>query len=313
MDASRLDFNLLSVLDALLAEQSVTRAAARLNLSPSATSGSLSRLRDFFGDELLTRAGRRLVRTPLGDSLQPAIRDCLLHVQATLEIRPKFAPATACRNFRLMMSDYASTVLMPQVGRRLERDAPGVTLELLAMSEEPWEALDRGDLDFLILPECFVRDAHPSAVLFADEYVCVLAAGHPDIGMEISLEQFCSLGHVITRVGNQRPPTVDARFFERLGHERRIELIAPSFASVPHLLVGTRRIAVMHRRLADIYCRMLPLKIVPSPLPMPAIVERVQWHRHRETDPGRVWLEALLHAAVAGDAAPATPSDAVYG
>jgi len=299
MAHSRLDLNLLTALDALLAEQSVTRAARRLNLSPSATSGSLARLREYFGDDLLTRVGRRLVRTPLAETLQPEIRDCLLHLESTLETRPRFEASTATRTFRLMMSDYASTVLMPDVVRRVEREAPGVTLELLATSDAPWEVLDRGEVDFLVLPEAFVRDAHPSAVLFADEYVCVVAAEHPEVGERLTIENFRSLGHVVTRAGSRRPATIDATFFERFGEQRRVAVIAPSFACVPHLLVGTRHIAIIHKRLADIYCRSLPLRIVPAPVALPRIVERMQWHRYRERDPGRMWLGTVLHAAAA--------------
>src|ERR1700761_6907918 len=98
MNLNRLDLNLLIALDALLTERSITRAAERLNLSPSATSGALGRLRDFFEDELLTQMGRRMVPTPLGESLQGSVRDCLLHVQATVEIRPQFDPLNSRRN-----------------------------------------------------------------------------------------------------------------------------------------------------------------------------------------------------------------------
>jgi hypothetical protein len=49
MNLNRLDLNLLVALDALLVERSITRAAERLHLSPSATSGALARLREFFG------------------------------------------------------------------------------------------------------------------------------------------------------------------------------------------------------------------------------------------------------------------------
>lgn len=297
MKLNALDLNLLVALDALLTEQSITRAGERLHLSPSATSGALGRLRNFFGDELLTQIGRRMVPTPLGETLQEQVRDCLLHIQSTIDTRPQFDPAFAARNFRLMMSDYVSTVLMPGVLRLLERDAPGVTIELVSTSNSPWQVLDRGEIDFLILPQQFIRKAHPCEVLFEDDYVCVLWADNPLVGDEMTLEQFLALGHVITRIGTQRPPTVDGWFFEKFGHNRRVEVIATSFTSVPHLLLGTKRIATMHRRLARAYTRALPLRIVPSPVPMPQVVEVVQWHKYRDRDPARIWLHTMLRAA----------------
>ncbi len=298
MNLNRLDLNLLVALDALLTERSITHAAERLNLSPSATSGALARLREFFDDELLTQIGRRMAPTPLGESLQASVRDCLLHVRATVEIRPQFDPLLSTRNFRLMMSDYVSTVLMPPALQRLQREAPGITIEMLANANEPWEALSRGDVDFLILPQHFTREGHPAEVLFEDEYVCVCWKGNALVGEAISSEQCLELGHVVTRIGTQRPPTIDAWFFERFGHQRRVEVIATNFNSVPHLLVGTNRISFMHRRLAVAYCSLLPLKMLSSPMVMPRLVEMIQWHKYRDRDPGRIWLCNLLKSAV---------------
>src|SRR5580658_4699424 len=165
MNLNRLDLNLLVALDVLLSERSITHAAERLNLSPSATSGALARLRVYFDDELLTQIGRRMVPTPLGESLETSVRDCLLHVQATVDIRPQFDPLKSKRNFRLMMSDYVSTVLMPAALRRLQREAPGITIELIGNENEPWEALARGEIEFLVLPQNFIRAGHPAEVL----------------------------------------------------------------------------------------------------------------------------------------------------
>jgi len=132
MNLHRLDPNLLVALDALLSERSITRAGERLHLSPSATSRALARLRDYFGDDLLRQVARKMVPTPLGESLQASVRDCILHVQATIEIRPQFDPAVSTRKFSLIMSDYVSAILMPWVIQRVQREAPGVVLELLA-------------------------------------------------------------------------------------------------------------------------------------------------------------------------------------
>jgi LysR family transcriptional regulator, nod-box dependent transcriptional activator len=298
MNLNRLDLNLLVALDVLLTERSITHAAEKLNLSPSATSGALARLRAYFDDEILTQIGRRMAPTPLGESLQASVRDCLLHVQATIDTRPQFDPLNSKRNFRLMMSDYVSTVLMPPALRRLQREAPAITIELIANENEPWEALSRGEIDFLVLPQNFIREGHPAEVLFEDDYVCVCWTDNPLIGDHISPEQCLQLGHVVTRIGTMRPPTIDAWFFERFGHARRVEVIATSFNSVPHLLVGTNRISIMHRRLAVAYCGSLPLKMLPSPMVMPRLVEMIQWHKYRDRDPGRIWLLDLLKSAV---------------
>lgn len=292
-----LDLNLLFALDALLTEQSITTAARRLHLSPSATSGALARLRDYFEDALLTQIGRRMVRTPLGEVLHESVRDCLLHIQATVELRPCFDPATAHRHFTLMMSDYVSTILMPAVLARIQKQAPEISIELLA-NETPWEALERGEVDLLILPQNFVSHAHPSEVLFTDDFVCICWRDNPLVGASLSVEQFFELKHVVARIGRERPPTIDTWFFEQYGHARRVEVVAMNFSSLPHLLIGTNRIATVHRRLAALYADALPLRILDSPVPIPPVIEAIQWHRYRELDPARVWLYAHLRAVV---------------
>ena len=138
-----LDLNLLVALDALLEEQSVAAAGKRLHLSPSATSGALARLREYFGDEILTQIGRRMVLTPLGEILRSSVRDCLLHIQSTVELRPGFDPSTSTRSFVLMMSDYVATVLMPPTLQGLQQSARGISIELLSTTSgrgRPWSA-----------------------------------------------------------------------------------------------------------------------------------------------------------------------------
>lgn len=298
MDLRRLDLNLLVALDALLSERSITRAGERLHLSPSATSGALARLRDYFGDDLLRQVGRKMVPTPLAESLQASVRDCILHLQATIEIRPQFDPSVSTRKFSLVMSDYVCAVLMPHVIERVQREAPGVVLEMVGNHNQPWVALDRGDVDFLIIPQHFVLRGHPSAPLFEEEFVFVCWEGNTQIGDSVTREQFLAMGHVLARIGIERPPTIDAWFFERFGHTRRVSAVAMDFTSVPRLLIGTQLVALMHRRLALLSQKGLPLKILPSPFEMPLLVEMIQWHKYREKDPGRIWLYEILRTAV---------------
>lgn len=293
-----LDLNLLVALDALLKEQSITGAGKRLHLSPSATSGALARLREYFQDELLTQIGRRMVPTPLGEVLRSSVRDCLLHIQATVELRPGFDPATSKRRFTLMMSDYVSTVLMPAVLARIQPQAPDIGIELLANDEQPWEALEHGEVDLLVLPENFLSREHPSEVLFTDDFVCICWDRNAQVGETLSSDQFFGLTHVVARPGRQRPPTIDTWFFERFGHARRVEIVAMNFSSLPHLLIGTERIATIHRRLATVYAAALPLRVLEVPVQMPPLVEVIQWHRYRDRDPARIWLYEQLRAVV---------------
>src|SRR5262245_25502716 len=108
------DLNLLLVLDALLAEKHVTRAAQRLRLTQSATSHALARLRDLLDDPLLVRgAGGSLVLTPRAAELEPAVRRALDALDTAIRGAPTFDPANARRSFRLAMTDFAELILLP--------------------------------------------------------------------------------------------------------------------------------------------------------------------------------------------------------
>lgn len=297
MHFRNLDLNLLVALDSLLLERNITQAGKRVNLSQSAMSSALARLREYFGDELLTQVGRRMVCTPLGESLVEPVRKILLQIQATVAAQPSFDPGTATRCFRLMMSDYVATVLMSKALPLIERLAPQVRIEVLCNDvSSPFDELDRADIDLLIMPQRYLRDAHPYDVLFQDEFTGVTWKENPLVAADgsMTVEQYLALGHVTARFATARASTVDEWFVTQLGHERRVELVAMNFNSVFSSLVGTRRVATIHKRLARYYEQYLPIRLFEVPFELPCLAEAMQWHRHFNTDPGTLWLRGVL-------------------
>ena len=294
MHFKNLDLNLLVALDALLTQRSVTRAAERLHLSQSATSGALARLRDVFSDEILVQVGHEMIPTPLAESLTDPVRNILLQVESLMTKNPAFSPEKTTRSFRLMMSDYVATILMPEVLRRVQTIAPSLTVEILSNADRPIEALDRGEIDLLIAPKQFLSPAHPSVELFQDGYVCLVSSENQSIDSSISLEQYLQAGHVAVRLGEQPVVSIDELFFERAGHKRRVEVGAMAFNLLPQLVIGTSRIATVPAALARAVTKSLPLRILPPPVEMPQLVESMQWHKYRDLDPGGMWLRQVL-------------------
>jgi LysR family nod box-dependent transcriptional activator len=309
MDFKGLDLNLLVVLDVLLDEKNITRTGQRIHLSQSATSGALARLREFFQDEILVQVGHRMALTPLGDDLVKPVKDLLLQVRAVIDKTPVFNPATSTRRFTLMVSDYVAAVLLPRAIRRMRQEAPSVILELVPLADSPTEALERGEVDFLILPEHYLSPAHSSEELFKDQYACVVWAKNPLVGDSISMEQYLSMGHVGLRFGKQRTQSLDDWFLSNSGHTRRVELITMDFNIMPQLLIGTSRVATMHRRLAAHYAQHLPLRILDPPIEMPTLVEKLCWHSFRDLDPGHQWFRGILRAAAEELPVPPTRSE----
>jgi len=267
-------------------------------------SSGLARLRDYFDDELLVLIGKKMVPTPLGESLAAPVRRILIEIQATIDSKPGFDPQTSVRRFTLMMSDYAASVLMTGVARRAAELAPGVSFELLSNDvPSPAEILDRAEVDLLIIPEDVLSGSHPKERLFEDDYVCVVWSGNSDVGDAMALDQYLQMGHVILQFSRGRVPAIDEWFLSQAGHERRIEVIAMNFNMLPQFIVGTRRIATVQRRMAHYFQTMMPLRVLEPPLQLPTLIESAYWNRAFDRDPGSVWLRRILREAAPAAAA----------
>jgi DNA-binding transcriptional LysR family regulator len=293
-----LDLNLLVTLDCLLAERNVSRAADRLCLSQSATSGALTRLRDYFNDELLVQLGRSMVMTPRAAELLPAVRNVLLQVEGTILKRPEFDPSTAQREIRIVASDYMAISALSPALRAIKRMAPNLSFMLVAPGEDPRGLLERGEVEFLAMPDVYLSPDHPSAHLFSDDYRAVVWAENSQVrGESISLDEFLGMRHVTVSY-TMAGPSFEGWFVERFGNVRLVEVSASSYAAVPFLLVETQRIALMHRRLAEAFAKMMPLRLLKPPVEIPQIHETLQWHLYNDGDECLIWLRNQLIAHI---------------
>lgn len=290
-----LDLNLLVVLDTLLTEQSITRAAKRLNVSQSAASGLLARLREYFADELLVQIGRKMLPTPLAQSLAEPVRRVLLDIQSTIVNKPEFDPLTCRRHFKIVASDFVTTVFLGPLAQRLQQLAPAISMDIQPTANHYNDMLTQAEVDFVIMPDHYLSDMHPKELLFEDSYRCVVWQDNPEVGAQISMAQYLDLGHVAVNFGSARAPSFDEEFLQRYGKSRRVEMTTSSFNTLPHLVVGTRRIAVMQTRLAGLYAQYLPLKVLPPPVKLPQLREFIQWNTFLDGDPAHRWLRNLFH------------------
>jgi LysR family nod box-dependent transcriptional activator len=294
MDLSQFDLNLFVVLDALLTEKNVTHAGRRIHLSQPATSAALSRLRHSFQDQLLVPVGGKMILTPLAQSLTAPVRNLLLQAQAAIGTKSRFDPATSRRHFSIAVSDYVATVFMADALGGIRKQAPRVTFELMHTSERAVEALESGNLDFMIAPEIFASKLHPKLALFEDSHSVIAWRRNSRIGTRISLAEYLELGHVAVHVGEGAGPNFDEMYLRRLKFNRRVEIVTHSFDVVPHLIVGTDRIATVATRLAKKYAKFLPLKVMSLPVQLPSMTEVLQWHKHRDQDPAYIWLRQVV-------------------
>ena len=300
MRFQRLDLNLLVALDALLAERSVSLAAERICLSQSATSSALGRLREYFGDELLIVRGRQMVLTARAEGLVDPVRAVLEQVRSTIAVAPPFDPATTDRTITIMASDYSTEVLLAPALLAMASTAPNLRVEIQAMADAPVECLERGQIDLLLTIDYAISVEHPRRILFEDDYVVVGWTGNPAMAGKMTRELYFSLGHIAARFGKNRVPAFEDWFMRRQKQQRRVEVIAPSFLSLPGLVIGTNRIATCHRRMAQRMVGSLPLVMREIPMDIPPIREAIQWHISNNNDAAIAWfVEQLAIAAAA--------------
>ncbi|MCA6107983.1 transcriptional regulator NodD1 [Bradyrhizobium cenepequi] len=289
-----LDLNLLVALDALMTERSLTAAARSINLSQPAMSAAVARLRAYFRDELFTMRGRELVPTPRAERLAAPIREALVHIQLSIISRDTFKPAKSNRRFRILLSDFMTLVFFRKIVDRVAREAPAVSFEFLPFVDEPDELLRRGEVDFLVLPELFMSSAHPKATLFEETLVCVGCPTNKQLSRQLTFEKYMSMGHVAARFGRALRPNIEEWFLLEHGLKRRIEVVVQGFTMIPPMLSGTERIATMPSRLAQHFAKTMPLRIVETPLPLPAFTEAIQWPALQNTDPASIWMRQIL-------------------
>lgn len=297
MRFEHLDLNLLVALDVLLDECNITRAAERLNMTQSATSGILKRLRAFFDDELLVQVGRTMQPTPYALELQEPVREVMLKIRSSIITKRTFDPSTSKRHFRIMSADFIITVLLRDVLKEIQEEASGLTFEILSPFSQNDLLLARGEVDFMLVPQRYTVEGHPSELLFEEEHVCVVCQDNDQVGDHISFEQYIEMGHVSVGFGSSRQLSIEDWFMKQYDVTRRIEVITSDFNTLPQLVLGTNRIATMHARLAKYYAQYLPIRLLPTPVELPTMLEKIQWHRAIENDPLHRWVREKIQTA----------------
>ncbi|MBH5372230.1 LysR family transcriptional regulator [Bradyrhizobium glycinis] len=288
-----LDLNLLVALDALMTERNLTAAARKINLSQPAMSAAVARLRTYFRDELFAMKGRELVPTSRAEELAAPVREAMMHIELSIIARTAFDPAQSKRCFRIGLSDFTTIVLFRSVVERAAREAPAVSFELVPPTQHD-ELLRRGEVDFVILPEFFLSNAHPRAALFEERLVCVGCCTNNELLRRLTFDRYMSMGHVAVNLGGTRKRPVDESFLLDFGLNRRIEVLVQSFSMIPPLLLGTNRIGTMPLRLAKHYQNTMPLRIAELPQLFPAFTEAVQWPVLHDSDPESLWMREIL-------------------
>ncbi|MGH9089567.1 MAG: LysR family transcriptional regulator [Acidimicrobiales bacterium] len=299
MKREQVDLNLLVALDALLREESVTKAAERLSVGQPAMSASLGRLRHMFNDPLLVRSGRTLTPTPLAQRLAAPLRTLLDELEDLLTQRPDFDPATGVRSFTVMATDYVTLVLLRHVVSLLGTKAPGVQVRIRPLTASYRQNLEHHETDLLVLPREVDATVAllPHRTLFTERFVCVTWVGNTEVGQRMTRATFCRLPHLAYSLDPL--PSLAELTLRDLGVDRDIEMTTQSFVMAPLLVRGTRLVAVVHERIARDLADAADVCVWELPFDVQPVTEVMYWHPRSEADAGHRWLRECIAAAAA--------------
>jgi len=304
MSIKGIDLNLLVYLDVLLRKRNVTRAAESLGISQPAMSNSLKRLRELFGDPLLVRTSGGMSPTERAEKLQPLVREIVASVEKAIEPVKKFDASRADRVFRISVSDYGESTLLPHLLRRMRSEAPNITLDILTPSDVSYQDIEGGNVDLVInrfddLPQSFHQ-----RTIWRDSFSCLINHNNP-LRKNFNLETYLEGSHVwVSKTGmgigvgvdpgaGQQLGWVDDAL-AKLGKKRRIRVFTRHYQVAMHLAELRDLIITLPTKAANLIKAHPDVIILPPPFDIPEIELQMAWSPLLQHNPAHQWLRRLI-------------------
>jgi len=305
--------NLLVLFEAVLGERHVGRAASRLNLSPSAISHGLGRLRRLLNDPLFLRTPKGVVPTDRATELADAVGEILARVRRVVATAEPFDAATSTRRFTIGAPDGASAVFLPPLLSEMRRSAPRIDLGVRQLLPVPsgrsiaqaWDPtlreLETRAIDIAVLPLDDIPARFVAQTLYEEDFVIAMRVRHP-FATDPSLRRYCQMRHlVVSQTGDTHGFVDDA--LQKLGAARQVALTVPNFMMALATIAESDLITAVPRRFAAMHGARFGVVSAPAPLRLPHFHIRAIASKAAMMDAGLAWLFATLRAVVTADAA----------
>lgn len=294
---SRLDLNLLTSLDALLTERSVSRAAQRLQLSQPSLSAALARLRTHYNDPLLVRRGNAYDLSPLAVKLVDQVSATLDGARHIFEEQGVWDPDIATREFSVYMSDYALCTIAPIVSRIASLEAPRVRFRFLLQGPTIFDEAEERlrSVDALVAPHGMIP-ALQYADLWRDEWVVIADAENQAALRGLTRDDLAASPWV----HSFQTPTASTpalRQLQYLGLEPHVEATVESFQALPLFVRGTDRLGLLQRGLLASLQSLDGLIVAQPPLELAPLVNALWWHPMHRGDPAHAWMREIFARA----------------
>jgi DNA-binding transcriptional LysR family regulator len=309
INLARADLNLLTLFEVTLRERHVGRAAVRLNLTPSAVSHGLGRLRRLLNDPLFLRTPKGVVPTARAVALAGPVADLLAQARNVLSSAAPFDAATSKRRFVIGAPD-GSVFLKPLLAILRDR-APGIDIGLRQLLppqgghsvERAWTPvfaeLEAGSMDIAIAPIDRAPPRFVARTIYEEDFVVVARSRHP-FAARPTLERFCQMQHLVVSMTADPFGFVDDAL-EKLGLARRVALTVPDFASGLATVAETDLIATMPRRFVAMHAARFAVVSREVPLRLRAFSIKAAVPKVALMDAGLAWLFDATCEAALGD------------
>ncbi|MBK6356931.1 MAG: LysR family transcriptional regulator [Betaproteobacteria bacterium] len=296
MNLRRIDLNLLVILDTLLDEAHVTRAAQRLALSQPAMSNALARCRELFNDPLLIKAGAGMKLTAKAQSLRLPLKRALNNLDAVFEPeQPTLATLRA--KIRIGMADALLVTVAAPLQQQLQQSAPGISLIYLPWrgGNEIQQQLTNDEMDIAISVLPTPSPGLRRQELAIEHYQVIMRQGHPAAG-NFTLDTWLAYPHVVVSPSGDARGSLDDVLL-RLGCQRQIGLVLPSFSAALHIVAHTDLIAMVPSRSLtnDDTAR---LTIFDPPVPIETFPLHIAWHERNDNNHAVQYVGALLRRVI---------------
>jgi DNA-binding transcriptional LysR family regulator len=294
----KVDLGLLTTLQALIEERSITRAAERMHLSQPAMSRAFDRLQELFNDELLVRTRQGYEPTLRALHLYAEIERLLPSLEGLLR-GDDFDPATATDTFRIAATDYATSVVFPSFMARLKTHAPHVAIEVFPFTETVFRRLETNALDLALWVNNAPNELR-SQVLFHDRFMCLVRTGHPIGKDKLTLERYLSYPHASVTLAEGRQGIIDEVLDEK-GLQRRVQLKIPYFASAAWTIEHSDMVLTVPKRLASRLAKIARVRLIAPPIELVEFRYIQVWHPRMDSDLAHQWLRRMFAEAGVAD------------
>ena len=260
----RLDLNLLTTLDAILREESVTKAAERMQVSPPTVSANLARLRVHFSDPILARSGNSYFLTPLARRLATSVPEVLDAAIRVFDTADAFDYANSSREFTIAGTDYSFALIGSKVSAHARKIAPGVSFSFVQhlINQDDLQVLR--NIDGMLLPHGLGYEKLPHIDIYEDQWVAVASSNNSAVKKKLTMANLAELPWVHTyRARDQRTPI--GRQLQTMGIDPKVECVVEGFLALPYFLSGTNRISIVQRSLAEQFIAQHEVQILELP------------------------------------------------